>query len=644
MAAVLALALCVVSLRSPDPFGYAGLAWLVAVGWQTVGVGFRAFVSSTFVDLQGHRGVVVSALRRAGFDVDPMEDWTAASDEPMVFSQARVEGCDLCVLLVGLRRGHVPDGSELSITQLEYQSALDAGVDVLVFMLGEDEPWSRPFDELDSDPGVRVWRGELMESHGVGWFSTAPESVDIAPALSRWLVERRRLGSEEPDSGDRMVPLGLTNLRSRGRRPFVGREVAIGELDGLLGDVGVDRVVLVHGPPGVGKSELAQEYGRLHRDRYRGGRFFIDFSGGGGPVDIARLGANQLGLGFGDGLGVADQCERTLVALWGQPTLLVYDNPPTVDEIEPWLPPQGTPCHVLVTSTNSQLLTPATPAVRLDPLDDETARQLIAEAATVAIAQSTAGDRLVVRAGGLPVHLLPASDAMAYALGRGRSLDEIGQELGDDTTSSFGLAYESLDRSAQLALHAMALLATDRVERQELESILKGAFGWSRPGLNVALDVCADRHLITGVDQLRMHQLLAAYVTTVADSGLAPTETEVLKVAVWDGLVAAAEAVVDAPGDHLVSARFLSYQSEFDNWADLVDYEPLSTIGRALVELGRFDEARPWYERAVTEKEQGDIHGRIDHASLGTSLHLIGFCYSSVGQYDEARPWYERAV
>ena len=35
---------------------------------------------------------------------------------------------------------------------------------------------------------------------------------------------------------------------------------------------------------------------------------------------------------------------------------------------------------------------------------------------------------------------------------------------------------------------------------------------------------------------------------------------------------------------------------------------------------GQFEAARPWFERAVAEKEQGDVHGRVDHASLGRSL------------------------
>jgi tetratricopeptide (TPR) repeat protein len=38
------------------------------------------------------------------------------------------------------------------------------------------------------------------------------------------------------------------------------------------------------------------------------------------------------------------------------------------------------------------------------------------------------------------------------------------------------------------------------------------------------------------------------------------------------------------------------------------------------------------------------VHGRIDHASLGISLHQVGYCFSRTGRFEEARPWFERAV
>jgi hypothetical protein len=180
---------------------------------------YKAFVSSTFEDLQRHRRVVIAALRKAGLFVDPMEDWTASSDEPKRFSQDRLENCDLCVLLVGFRRGHVPVGELLSITQLEYKAALALGIDVLVFMLREDAPWPRQFDELDKDPGIRRWRDELKESRGIGFFGHEPNSIEIAPALTRWVAEKQRstglAKGLDVSTLDDAIRRHLTTLRAR---------------------------------------------------------------------------------------------------------------------------------------------------------------------------------------------------------------------------------------------------------------------------------------------------------------------------------------------------------------------------------------------------------------------------------------------
>ena len=67
-------------------------------------------------------------------------------------------------------------------------------------------------------------------------------------------------------------------------------------------------------------------------------------------------------------------------------------------------------------------------------------------------------------------------------------------------------------------------------------------------------------------------------------------------------------------------------------------------FGRELFDSGRFDEALPWFERAVEAGQKGDLHGCVDHDSLGASVHAVGHCHSSAGRYDEALPWFERAV
>jgi hypothetical protein len=147
----------------------------------------RAFVSSTYVDLREHRAWVIAQLRKSGLVVDPMEDWTADGDEPQEFSQQRVDDCDLCVLLVAFRRGYVPPDATRSITQLEYDRAQERGLETIVFLLDEDAPWPRRFDEMNKDPGIGQWRTELSRRHGIGTASAlSGSSRNRCPSTRPW--------------------------------------------------------------------------------------------------------------------------------------------------------------------------------------------------------------------------------------------------------------------------------------------------------------------------------------------------------------------------------------------------------------------------------------------------------------------------
>lgn len=184
---------------------------------------YKAFVSSTYIDLKEHRAHVIEALRDAGFQVDPMEKWTAASDEPKRLSRKRVDGCDLCVLLVARRRGHVPKGETKSITQMEYESAVTQGIAVLPFLLDEDAPWYAKFDERRDDPALAEWLSELQERHVWSLFGLGPETIQIFPALLRWMAERR-----ETEGPAIRYWRGLPASLGEG---FVGRTDDMGEVD-----------------------------------------------------------------------------------------------------------------------------------------------------------------------------------------------------------------------------------------------------------------------------------------------------------------------------------------------------------------------------------------------------------------------------
>ncbi len=215
----------------------------------------KAFVSSTFIDLQAHRRRVIDTLRGGKVHVDPMENWTATSSEPKEFSQERMKDCDLCILLVAFRKGYVPDGESISITQMEYRYAVEHDIDVLVFVLDEAETnW--PFDERNTDPEIGRWREELKKKHGVGSFRADPASLDVGPAVLRWIQERE----QKPILTS---PFDFTSHLESKRQGFVGREWLFAKIDDWR-TKRQEKSLLLVGDPGIGKSAIAAEL--VHRN------------------------------------------------------------------------------------------------------------------------------------------------------------------------------------------------------------------------------------------------------------------------------------------------------------------------------------------------------------------------------------------
>jgi tetratricopeptide (TPR) repeat protein len=69
----------------------------------------------------------------------------------------------------------------------------------------------------------------------------------------------------------------------------------------------------------------------------------------------------------------------------------------------------------------------------------------------------------------------------------------------------------------------------------------------------------------------------------------------------------------------------------------------LHEVGICLASTEQYEDARPWLERAVAQKEKGNVHGRIDHESLRDSLLAGAACLRKLGQEDRAREWERRA-
>ena len=108
------------------------------------GAGWRVFVSHTselrdYPPGNSYVAAVERAISAAGHVIVNMADFPAADQHPAQLCMDRVRGCRVYVGVLGTRYGSpVRDKPEVSYTELEFDTATEAGLPRLVFVLDTD--------------------------------------------------------------------------------------------------------------------------------------------------------------------------------------------------------------------------------------------------------------------------------------------------------------------------------------------------------------------------------------------------------------------------------------------------------------------------------------------------------------------------
>ena len=102
----------------------------------------KVFISSTYKDLIDYRAAAIKAVEGTSYQAVKMEVFGARPNEPLEACLQEIEQSDLFVGIYAHRYGYVPDGSDISITQMEYLHAKMLGRPVYCFVIDdENQPW-----------------------------------------------------------------------------------------------------------------------------------------------------------------------------------------------------------------------------------------------------------------------------------------------------------------------------------------------------------------------------------------------------------------------------------------------------------------------------------------------------------------------
>lgn len=394
---------------------------------------------------------------------------------------------------------------------------------------------------------------------------------------------------------------------------LVGREQEVRRLAQRLRDRTTVPVIVVTGPPGVGKSALAVAVAHSLRAEFPDGQLFVQLRHGVQPVrDPSEVLAELLGATGSD--LIPDSLEARAAAfrsrLADRRVLVVLDEAECAAQIGPLIP--GTPgCAVLVTS--STLLTGAgsAEAVRLEPLGPEAAVEVLAQAAgdgriatdqPAAQAISEACDRLplALRIAGAKLARdagLNPADLAARLSNRRRVLREL--TAGNwSVRSGIESAYRRLDRSARTAFRRIALLCHSGVTAWALGALDDG----SDPASQIEALLETNLIQLVGRDDVgqacyRPNGLVAAFAVEMAEASNNETNDALARLlaALTDRAAIAYHSLPLSPDAWLFASRRLITDAVLQGSAAgyhaecalLVDYAAPILVRRNALDLAR---------------------------------------------------------
>jgi hypothetical protein len=161
-------------------------------------------ISATSRDLAGHRRALIDVCNRLGMIPKAMEHLSARHAGAVDTSMDMVDAADVYLGVIAHRYGHVPKGSAVSITEMEYRRALRRRIPCLLFLRDGMNPLGVTGGGLERWAAKLVgFRKRLESRHVVGYFSSVGDlKVSALQALSEY---RRSTPLSRPGSAG-LVP------------------------------------------------------------------------------------------------------------------------------------------------------------------------------------------------------------------------------------------------------------------------------------------------------------------------------------------------------------------------------------------------------------------------------------------------------
>ncbi|HEV2864227.1 MAG TPA: DUF4062 domain-containing protein [Pyrinomonadaceae bacterium] len=223
-------------------------------------------VSSTARDLPEHRKEVMDACLRQGMFPVMMEHMAAADADAVEESLRIVDEADVYLGVFAHRYGYVPEGSDISVTEMEYERAVATDTPRLVFLMDKSHPIN--IDDVEMGEGaarLKAFKGRLEKERVVNYFnSPADLRAKVIDALSRLRkpdLTTFHYVSDIPEPPEPFIAHPYTLLQTH---RLVGRQPELNLLTDWVAKPGAGvyraRILNVVAVGGMGKSALTWKW------------------------------------------------------------------------------------------------------------------------------------------------------------------------------------------------------------------------------------------------------------------------------------------------------------------------------------------------------------------------------------------------
>jgi len=343
----------------------------------------KAMISSTALDLPEHRKQALDACLSLGVHPISMDYLLARDASAVAVSMEMVDRADIYVGIYAWRYGWIPKGSDISLTEMEFNRAVKEGKRILVFIMDDAHPIKRAEVE-DGDAAqqkLKAFKARACDGRIRGQFKS-PEDLkaQIILALADFKLRLKTESGANPLSPlHQLIPVPAA---------FTGRENELSYFVSALakqsnmGAANSASGAVIQGKGGMGKSALASVLAHLLKDQYPDAQIYMNLRGFdlAGRKPMPPTEAMQKVIHDFHPEAKLPDTEAELTPIYNVVlndagrVLLFLDNAADAEQIRPLLPPANS--LLLVTSRNQSSL-PGLAARNLDCLPPEKSQELL---------------------------------------------------------------------------------------------------------------------------------------------------------------------------------------------------------------------------------------------------------------------------